>query len=112
MDTHPVRVGRDNIVHQEVRDVPPHLLLKEDIKVAYTPELSQRSSCTLRRIAWSHQIPMTKAIEMILTEYSTKNADKDKVCEMCRDKSKCDDCYFSKLNVLEKEGVINETDLM
>ena len=80
--------------------------------MAYTPELSQRSSCTLRRIAWALQIPMTKAIELILFEYSTKTADKDKVCEMCKDKSKCEDCYFSKLNVLEKEGVINETDLM
>ena len=83
-------------MHQEVKGAPPRLLLKEDIKVAYTPELSQRSSCTLRRIAWALKVPMTKAIEMILFEYSTKNADKDKICEMCRDKSKCDDCYFFK----------------
>ena len=99
-------------MHQEVKDAPPRLLLKENVKMAYTPELSQRSSCTLRRIAWALQIPMTRAIERIILEYTIKTADREKVCEMCRDKSKCDDCYFSKLNVLKKEGVINETDLM
>ena len=99
-------------MHQEVKDAPPRLLLKENVKMAYTPELSQRSSCTLRRIAWALQIPMTRAIERIILEYSTKIADREIVCEMCRDKSKCEDCYFSKLNVLEKEGVINETNLM
>ena len=98
-------------MHQEVRDVPPRLLLKEDIKVAYTPELSQRSSCTLRRIAWALKVPMTKAIEMVI-EHIPEIVERKRVCEMCRDKSKCDDCYFSKLNVLEKEGVINETNLM
>ena len=33
--------------------------------MAYTPELSQKSSCTLRRIAWALGVPMTKAIEMV-----------------------------------------------
>jgi hypothetical protein len=33
--------------------------------VAYTPELSYQSSCTLRRIAWALGIPMTKAIERV-----------------------------------------------
>ncbi len=28
--------------------------------MAYTPELSQKSSCTLRRISWALNIPMTK----------------------------------------------------
>ena len=31
--------------------------------MAYTPKLSYQSSCTLRRIAWALNIPMTKAIE-------------------------------------------------
>jgi hypothetical protein len=33
--------------------------------MAYTPELSLKSSCTLRRIAWALGIPMTQAIERV-----------------------------------------------
>ena len=33
--------------------------------MAYTPELSDESSCTLRRIAWALGIPMTRAIDKV-----------------------------------------------
>jgi hypothetical protein len=33
--------------------------------MAYTPELSLISFCTLRRIAWALGIPMTQAIERV-----------------------------------------------
>ena len=33
--------------------------------MAYTPELSLKSPCTLRRIAWALGIPMTQAIERV-----------------------------------------------
>ena len=33
--------------------------------MAYTPELSYQSSCTLRRIAWALDMPMTQAMERI-----------------------------------------------
>ena len=61
--------------------------------MAYTPELSLRSSCTLRRIAWALKVPMTKAIEMVF-EHLPKILDKKKVCDGCRDKSKCKECSF------------------
>lgn len=62
--------------------------------MAYTPELSQRSSCTLRRIAWALQIPMTEAIDMVF-DYIPVVLDKNKVCDGCRDKSRCNDCDFN-----------------
>jgi hypothetical protein len=62
--------------------------------MAYTPELSRRSSCTLRRIAWALQVPMTKAIEMVF-DYIPVILDKKKVCDGCRDKSRCAECEFS-----------------
>ena len=62
--------------------------------MAYTPELSFRSSCTLRRIAWALGVPMTQAIERVF-EYMPKFLDRDKVCVACRDKSKCCECLFS-----------------
>ena len=62
--------------------------------MAYTPELSQRSSCTLRRIAWALQVPMTEAIDMVF-DYIPGILDKKKVCDGCRDKSRCNECEFN-----------------
>ena len=62
--------------------------------MAYTPELSQKHSCTLRRIAWALGMPMTKAIEIVF-DYVGKVVDSKKVCESCRDKTRCDHCVFN-----------------
>ena len=61
--------------------------------MAYTPELSGKSSCTLRRIAWALGVPMTKAIEEVF-DYLPRILDSKKVCEFCRDKTRCLDCVF------------------
>lgn len=63
--------------------------------MAYTPELSQEYSCTLRRIAWALEKPMTRAIEDVL-DYVGKVIDKRQVCQSCRDKSKCSGCLFNR----------------
>ena len=62
--------------------------------MAYTPELTMKSSRTLRRIAWALDVPMTKAIEKVF-EYLIKILDNKKVCQACRDRSKCSDCEFN-----------------
>jgi hypothetical protein len=62
--------------------------------MAYTPELSMKSSCTLRRLAWALDIPMTKAMEKVF-EYLPEILDSQKVCQACRDRSKCSDCEFN-----------------
>ena len=62
--------------------------------MAYTPELSYQSSCTLRRIAWALNIPMTQALERVF-DHMPAILDKKKVCLGCQDKSKCDDCAFN-----------------
>ena len=62
--------------------------------MAYTPELSMKSSRTLRRISWALGIPMTKGIEYVL-DYISKVVDCEKVCQACRDKTKCDECGFN-----------------
>lgn len=63
--------------------------------MAYTPELNQEQSCTLRRIAWALEIPMTKAMEHIF-DYLLQILDAQKVCEKCRDKTRCETCGFMK----------------
>ncbi|MFC1591383.1 hypothetical protein ACFL43_02545 [Thermodesulfobacteriota bacterium] len=61
--------------------------------MAYTPQLSDRSAATLRRIAWALGLPMTKTIEFVL-EDSVQNIDRRKVCSSCKDPSVCDSCAF------------------
>lgn len=63
------------------------------MRMAYTPELSQRHSCTLRRIAWALEKPMTKVMEDVF-EYLGQVIDRNQVCQACRDKIKCEECIF------------------
>jgi hypothetical protein len=62
--------------------------------MAYTPELTLKSSAVLRRIAWALRKPMTRTIEEIM-EYMTRVLCSEKVCESCRDK-RCETCPFKK----------------
>ena len=75
--------------------------------MAYTPELSIKSSCTLRRISWALGVPMTKGIEYVF-DYIAKILDREKVCQRCRDKSKCAECAFNTNDKNRKE--VFETD--
>ena len=63
--------------------------------MAYTPELSKRSSSTLRRIAWALERPMTETMEMIF-DSMPHMLDQDKICAMCKDRSQCKACIFNK----------------
>ncbi len=63
--------------------------------MAYTPELSQEHSSTLRRLAWSMDIPMTRAMDEIFT-WLPEKMDKAKVCAKCRDKTRCPECAFNQ----------------
>jgi recombinational DNA repair protein RecR len=62
--------------------------------MAYTPELSMKSSCTLRRISWALGVPMTQTIERVF-EHLPRILNRKMVCAACRDKSKCHECSFS-----------------
>lgn len=62
--------------------------------MAYTPELSLRSSCTLRRISWALDVPMTKGIQFVF-DYLPLIRDREKVCQGCQDRSKCAECSFN-----------------
>jgi hypothetical protein len=73
----------------------PKGLFERSRQMAYTPELSQQHSCTLRRIAWSLEMPMTQAMAHIF-DYLAERIEALKVCEKCRDKTKCEDCAFNR----------------
>ena len=61
--------------------------------MAYTPELSQRHSAALRRIAWALGLPMTKTLEAIFDNLA-ETTDGKAICEACRDRSLCPHCIF------------------
>jgi len=71
--------------------------------MAYTPELSMKSSCTLRRIAWALDMPMTKAIEKVF-EHLPEILNSTMICQACRDKSRCSECGFSSHSRIQKES--------
>lgn len=71
--------------------------------MAYTPELTQYHSATLRRIAWAMGVPMTKAIYEVF-DYLGSTLDPKKVCSACRDKSKCHSCLFNRKGISNAPG--------
>ena len=75
--------------------------------MAYTPELSMKSSCTLRRISWALGVPMTKGIEFVF-DYLPQILDREKVCQGCRDKSKCPGCAFGPNNQNQEEVIVQD----
>ena len=70
--------------------------------MAYTPELSQRHSGTLRRIAWAIDEPMTTTMEQIF-ELIGERLISEKICAACRDKSFCTECPFQRNGKLTSE---------
>lgn len=65
--------------------------------MAYTPELTYQDSCTLKRIAWALNLPMTRAMKKVF-EYLPNILDRKLVCDGCRDKTKCHECRFNPHN--------------
>ena len=74
--------------------------------MAYTPELSDEASCTLRRIAWALNMPMTKALDIVMNVIPMI-IDPKKICAGCRDKTRCADCCFSQDNHKTCEHLVN-----
>ncbi|MFZ0448214.1 MAG: hypothetical protein WAL98_03145 [Desulfatiglandaceae bacterium] len=64
--------------------------------MAYTPELSQSGSATLRRLAWFRGKPMSKTLEMLIGMTAMKMAEirPGEVCSKCRDDRICAWCPF------------------
>ena len=65
--------------------------------MAYSPQLSQIGSATLRRLAWHLQKPMTKSLEMLIEMTAMKLAElkPGEICKSCKDNRICEVCPFS-----------------
>lgn len=67
----------------------------------YTPELNESAICTLRRLAWSANMPMSKVLEAAVVRYSTRT-NRESVCKTCKDPSRCAICYFNGQQLRKK----------
>jgi len=65
--------------------------------MAYTPELSQIGSATLRRLAWYMGKPMTKSLERLIEMTAIKMVEvkPGEICLKCKDNSICKECPFN-----------------
>ena len=65
--------------------------------MAYTPELTDQGSATLRRMAWFLKEPMTKTLERLveMTARHTAQISNGAICRVCKDSSKCAACGFN-----------------
>jgi len=64
-------------------------------KRVYTPQMSFESSEIIRRLAWSLNLPMTKALERLIMALAAIT-DRTKICNACKNKSNCKGCIFSR----------------
>ena len=59
----------------------------------YTPQFSEMASVSVRRMAWAMGLSMPAAIN-IMVRLMPSIVNPSKVCEMCKDKTKCQSCFF------------------
>ena len=60
----------------------------------YTPQFSPLASISVRRLSWAMGISMPSAVN-IMVRLIPSIVSPSKVCQLCKDKTKCQSCVFS-----------------
>ena len=79
----------------------------------YSPNFSELAAVTVRRLAWAMGANMGQAVD-VLVKALPAYIKTEKVCELCRDKTKCDVCAIKNCGempqkakaLLYSEGVV------
>jgi hypothetical protein len=71
-------------------------------KRCYTPQISEVSCISVRRLAWSLEKPMTNTVDFLI-QLLPFFFSSDLVCQSCRDSTKCGDCAFFNRKTLEEK---------
>jgi len=86
--------------------MPFEVCEKEEFeKRVYTPKMSFESSEIIRRLAWSLNLPMTKAVERLVNALAVIT-DPTKICLACKNKSACKTCIFSRQFTEEEKAAL------
>jgi len=76
-------------------------------KRIYSPQLSAVASAAIRRLAWSMDKHMTKALEQLILALPAIK-DPSKICLACQDRSDCKCCIFGRhLTAEEKDALLS-----
>ena len=59
----------------------------------YTPQFSALASISVRRLAWAMGVSMPAAVN-IMVRLMPSILNPSKVCQLCKDKTKCQSCSF------------------
>jgi hypothetical protein len=68
----------------------------QKVRRYYSPQFSELASVSVRRFAWAVGLPMTAAVEL-MTKLLPSLVQSSKVCQACKDNSKCHGCTFSNI---------------
>ena len=61
----------------------------------YSPQFSDMASISVRRFSWALNLSMPKAVDLMVNLLKTV-IDPSKVCQLCKDNTKCQACAFSQ----------------
>jgi hypothetical protein len=64
----------------------------------YSPKFSELAAVAVRRLAWAMKANMRQAVDAIIV-CLPRNINAEKVCEACKDKTKCTVCIFKAVAV-------------
>ena len=59
----------------------------------YSPQFSEMASVSVRRLSWAMGLSMPAAIN-IMVRLMPSIVNPSKVCDLCKDKTKCQSCSF------------------
>ena len=66
---------------------------KKTEKRYYSPQFSALASISVRRLSWAMGLTMPAAVN-IMVKLMPSITDPSKVCQLCKDKTKCQSCIF------------------
>jgi len=70
----------------------------------YSPEFSELAAVTVRRLAWAMKGSMGQAVD-VLVKALPAFINAEKVCELCRDKTKCAVCACKSCGEMPKKAL-------
>ena len=74
-------------------------------KRSYTPQFSPLASVSVRRLAWAMDVSMPAAVN-IMVRLMPSIVDPSKVCQLCKDKAKCQSCTFHNQPAQQQQDIL------
>jgi len=73
----------------------------------YTPQFSPLASISVRRLAWAMGVSMPAAIN-IMVRLMPSFVNPSKVCQLCKDKTKCQSCSFHNQPSPQEQDILSQ----